>query len=72
MEDEDRNKALKGITTDQMQEIADASNHYPCVNMSYNIEDEDIAVGDQVKVDIALERDGDEFYQYVYAPYYPK
>jgi len=61
MEDDDRTECLVGIDMDKMQEIADASNHYPCVNMTYGFEDDDISVGDSVKLTVNLERDGDEF-----------
>lgn len=71
MEDEDRNELL-GLSTSKMAEVAKFCNRYPNIELNYEIENkEDITVGDQVNVNVNLERE-DEVTGPVIAPLFPQ
>ena len=73
MEDDDRESILSSFSSEQIEEIANATNRYPSINISNSVENEnDIREGEMVTVSIQLERDGEDYTDFVTAPYYPK
>ena len=55
-----------------MEEIANACNRYPNINLKYNIKEKNIVMGENVEVEVQLERDPEDYTEFVIAPYYPK
>lgn len=73
MEDEDREKILSKFSEEQIEEIANATNRYPTINVSHEVKDaSSITEGSKVVVSISLEREGEDYTDFVTAPYYPK
>lgn len=73
MEDEDREKILAKFSPEQVEEIANATNSYPTINISHAVGNaKHLAEGEKVVVTISLEREGDDITDFVVAPYYPK
>jgi pre-mRNA-splicing helicase BRR2 len=77
LDDQERRNALKELTGRQLQDVARVCNAYPNIDLSYDILDKDnITTGDQVLVQVQLEREGDDAatneVPQVYAPYYPR
>jgi len=73
MEDNDRESILSSFSSEQIEEIANATNRYPSINISNTVENgKDIREGEKVTVNIQLERDGEDYTDFVTAPYYPK
>jgi len=74
MEDDDRT-ALLGMSPTQLADVARACNRYPNVELAFEVKDEDeVAAGDAVTVEVSLERDADEVTKVptVHAPRFPK
>ena len=55
-----------------MEEIANACNRYQNINLKYNIKENNIVMGENVEVEVKLERDPEDYTEFVIAPYYPK
>jgi len=74
MNDKDRTKLLK-MSEKELSDIARASNRYPNVNLSYEIQESDsISSESQVNVNVQLEREIEDNEEVgpVYAPFFPK
>ena len=74
MEDDERKETLK-LSEEQLADVAKACNRYPSIIIEKGIRNgEDIKTGENVSVDIAISREGEEadFKDFVYAPFYPK
>ena len=71
MEENDRNNIVK-VNELEMEEIANACNRYPNINLKYNIKEKNIVMGENVEVEVQLERDPEDYTEFVIAPYYPK
>jgi pre-mRNA-splicing helicase BRR2 len=71
MEDDDRTELL-GLSVARMAEVAKFCNRYPNIELSFDVEDKnEIRVGDQVNVNVSLERE-DEVTGPVIAPLFPQ
>lgn len=55
-----------------MEEIANACNRYPNINLKFKVEEESVVCGESVVVNVELERDPEDYSEFVTAPYYPK
>lgn len=72
MKDEDRDKLLK-FSTEQMEAVANVCNRYPSFIMKFKMEDpKNIVSGENATLEVNLEREGDEYTDFVHAPYFPK
>ena len=72
MEDDEREKLL-GFTPQQMEEVAEACNRYPSINMEFKKPAADSLIsGESVSMNVMLTREGDETGDRVHAPFYPK
>lgn len=72
MEDDDREKILSKFSQEEIEEIANATNRYPSVNISHEIENaENILEGSKINLKVKLEREGEDYTDFVVAPYYP-
>ena len=71
MEDADRNKIVQ-VNSEEIEEIANACNRYPNISLKLEVEEETVQVGDYVTVSVELERDPEDYTEFVVAPYYPK
>lgn len=72
MDDADR-RALLNMSEQQLEEVAQVCNRYPSIELSYEVEEQDdILVGDDVTMQISLEREIEEELRPVDAPRFPK
>ena len=55
-----------------MEEIANACNRYPNINLKFEVLEKSVVCGDNVGVNVELERDPEDYTEFVVAPYYPK
>lgn len=75
MEDDDRQKLFKGLSQQQIEDVATFANQYPSVSLDFHVNDEEnILAGEDVVVTFTVEREGDQqdLKQIAHAPYYPK
>lgn len=72
LEDDDRNKALTGLSPAQVSDIARFCNMYPNIELTYEVESKDrIRSGSNVNVGVQLERE-DDIVGPVIAPFFPQ
>ena len=61
MEEKDRSEIVK-VNEEEMEEIANACNRYPNINLKFNVEEaEKVVAGDNVSVSVELERDPEDY-----------
>ncbi|CAD8200123.1 unnamed protein product [Paramecium pentaurelia] len=72
MDESDRTQVLNQFTQQQIDDIAQAGNRLPSVEISDIIAEEEIVQGDIFHVQVVLSRQDNIYTDYVIAPHYPK
>jgi len=73
MEDEQRLQVLHDLSSQQIVQIANICNRFPSISLSYKVNNaEEIVESEEFLLSVDLEREGEEFNDFVNAPYYPK
>merc|ERR1712194_62873 len=61
LEDDDRDRCLKGLSTAEVAQVADACNRFPYVNLEYDVlNPEKLVAGGRCKINCRLTRDTDD------------
>jgi pre-mRNA-splicing helicase BRR2 len=72
LEDSERKQLLSTFKPSQLADVARMCNHYPSVDLAYEVEDEDeLTSGDSVVINVTLARDADGAAR-VHSPRFPK
>ena len=71
--DDNHRKSLLKISNEKIAEMAEFCNHYPTVNLEFKVKQKnEIHEGENIRIEVEITREGDQFSEFVFAPYFPK